>query len=239
MQIITSKSNSKIKFVTYLKTTKGRKENHMFVCEGSKALEMALRTDLVTDVFSLKPIGNLPDTINQYLVNEEVLNKLSSSLNPEGVVFVSEIKEKPFDNNFNKIIYLDDIQDPGNMGTIIRTALAFGFDAVVASENSVDFYNEKVIAASKGSIFMMPLFVGDIDNFSKDKKVVVSALEDNAIELESVKPVDKIVLVLGNEAHGVNKKILEKADIVTKIAIKNIDSLNVAVAGAILMHHFQ
>ena len=125
------------------------------------------------------------------------------------------------------------------MGTIIRTALAFGFNAVVASPNSVDFYNEKVIAASKGAIFSMPLFVGELEDYSKGKKVVVSALEENAVELGDVKPVEKMVLVLGNEAHGVNKKILEKADIVTKIAIKNIDSLNVAVAGAILMHHFQ
>lgn len=239
MQVITSKTNNKIKFVTYLKTSKGRKENHLFVSEGFKAFEMALKSNLVVDVFSLKPLGNLPLEINQYIVSEDVLNKLACSINPEGIVFVSKIPEYSFSNNYKKIIYLDNIQDPGNMGTLIRTALAFNYDAVIASKESVDFYNEKVIASSKGAIFSMPLFKGDISKYKSGHKIIVSTLNKKAINLEKVKPLDDFILILGNEAHGVKEEILDIADMITIIPIDNIDSLNVAIAGGILMYHFK
>ena len=239
IQIINSKTNAKIKKVCYLRTNKGRQESGMFVAEGFKALELAIKSHLVVDVFTLKEIKDLDSEINQYIVTEEIINKISSSVNPEGLVFTAKTPTYSLKNTDNRIVYLDEIQDPGNMGTIIRTALAFGYDAVVASPNSVSFYNEKVVAASKGSIFLMPILNADLEGIKGDRKVIVSSLGENSKNLDDIKKIDRLVLVLGNEAHGVKEKTLQQADIICKIPISDIDSINVAVAGAILMYHFK
>lgn len=231
---ISSKTNSKIKFVCSLKTPKGRNEHKKFLCEGKKALEMALNAGLVREVYTLEKL-NLPKSIDQYIVTEEVMKKISSSISPEGIVFVSDfIKEK--EDFGNKIIYLDGVSDPGNMGTIIRTALALGFDAVCYSKGSVSPYNEKVVAASKGAIFSIPVLEVELYLLKLKYQIIVSALQDNSIELKNVKPAKNFVLVLGNESHGVKQETLALSDIVTKIPIEGINSLNVAIAGAILMY---
>ena len=124
-------------------------------------------------------------------------------------------------------LYLDEINDPGNMGTLIRTALAFDYDQVVLSENCVSIYNEKVIAASKGAIFAIPVLKGNLKDYKETHQIIVSELSKNA---------EKFVLVLGNEAHGVSAKTSKLADVQVIIPIKNIDSLNVSVAGGILMN---
>ena len=130
------------------------------------------------------------------------------------------------------------INDPGNLGTIIRTAVAFDYDAIILSEGSVDLYNEKALAASKGSIFLIDAFYADIDEF-KNHKIVVSSLNDKSIDLNDCPKLDDFVLVLGNESHGVSEEITKKADYVVKIKIsENIDSLNVAIAAGILMNNF-
>ena len=231
---ITSKNNQKIKYLCELKTPKGRNKYRQFLCEGKKALEMALKVNKVKEVYSLEVL-KLPKDINQYIVSEEIMKKISSSVTPEGIVFVSDFIESKTDYG-NKIVYLDGVSDPGNMGTIIRTALAFGYDSVFYSKGSVSPYNEKVVAASKGAIFLIPVIESELHVLKLKYQVIVSALEDNSISLKEVKPNNNFVLVLGNESHGVSKETLELADIVTKIPIQNIDSLNVAVAGAILMH---
>lgn len=239
IQSIASKTNAKIKRVCYLKTNKGRQECGMFVVEGYKALELAIKSHLVVDVFALKEIKDLDSDINQFVVTEEIMDKISSSINPEGVVFTAKTPTYSLKKSDKKIVYLDEIQDPGNMGTIIRTALAFGYDAVVASPNSVSFYNEKVVAASKGSIFLIPILIAELEDIKGDRKVVVSSLSEKSKNLDEVSKIDKLVLVLGNEAHGVKEKTLQQADIITKIPISDIDSINVAVAGGILMYHFK
>ena len=234
VETITSKTNSKIKFACSLKTSKGRNEHKKFLAEGFKALEMALEANVVTEVFSLEKIS-LSKEVKLTLVSEEVLKKLSSMVNPEGVVFIC--KFIPVSNELgNKIIYLDGVNDPGNMGTIIRTALAFGFDAVCYSSGSVSPYNEKVIAASKGSIFKIPVIEMDICILKLKYEIIVSALSDASITPNEVNLQNNFVLVLGNETHGVKEETLSLADVVVKIPISSIDSLNVAVAGGVLMY---
>ena len=156
IKVITSKDNPRVKYALSLKESKARKENHQFLAESFKTLEMALATNLVREVFALEWL-ELPEDVTLNLVSEDILKKLSSSKNPEGVVFIADMKEKE-DKKYNKILYLDEINDPGNLGTLIRTALAFSYDAVITSKNSVSFYNEKVIAASKGAIFKIDCF---------------------------------------------------------------------------------
>ena len=231
---ITSKDNNKIKHASSLKESKYRKEYREFLCEGRKSLEMALLAGCVKEIFTLKPIENVPQDICQYIVKEDLLKKLSSTVSPEGVVAVCHIVErKP--KKLDKVVYLDRVSDPGNVGTIIRTALAFSYDAVILSNGSCDPYNEKVVASTKGAIFSIPILVGDLDEFRKEQTVIVSALNDKAVDIKELKPQKSFILVLGNEANGVSKEIIQRADIVTKIEMKNIDSLNVSVAAGILM----
>ena len=235
---ITSKENNKIKHASSLKEAKYRKEYKEFLCEGKKSLEMALKSGNVKEIFTTEEIKNVPNDITQYLVSEELLKKLSSVKNPEGVVAVCNIVNR-HPKRLNKVVYLDHVSDPGNVGTIIRTAYAFDYDAVVLSEGSCDPYNEKVVAASKGAIFGMPILFDHINELRKDKTVIVSALNDRAKPMEELEIKKPFILVVGNEANGVTPELIKSADVVTRIEIKNIDSLNVAIAAGILMNYFK
>lgn len=235
---ISSKDNNKLKHASSLKESKYRKEYQEFLAEGKKSLEMALKAGNVKEIFTVKPLGNIPDDIVQYIVKPELLKKVSTSVNPEGVVFVNNIvNRKP--KTFNKVVYLDHLNDPGNVGTILRTALAFDYDAVIFSEGSCDPYNEKVVAASKGAIFSLPILSGDLKEYSYGKEVIVSALSPRAIDIKELKTPKSFILVVGNEANGVSDEAMKLASVITKIEIKNIDSLNVAIATGILMDHLR
>lgn len=236
---ITSAQNNKIKYAVSLKLAKYRKEHNEFLAEGKKSLELALKAGVVKEIFTTTKLPDIRNDIVQYLVNESLLKKLSSTQNPEGIVFVCFMQERNI-KRLNKVIYLDHVSDPGNMGTIIRTALAFNYDAVFVSEGSCDIYNEKVIAASKGAIFCIPVQNKKLKDLKNDKNsIIVSALAENAKELSMVIVKEPFVLVLGNEAHGVSQEALDLADYIVKIDIANIDSLNVSVAAGIMMHYFK
>ena len=234
IKIITSKNNDKAKYAVSLKDNKNRKKENKFLGEGKKSLELALQAGLVAEVFTYESLL-IDESIPQYLVNEEVMKKLSSSVTPEGVVFIAKVPEFKKDN-FKKILFLDSINDPGNLGTLTRTALAFGYDAVVTSPDSVSVYNEKALAACKGANYLIPVFQDDLSNYKDEFQILVSTLKDNSIDVKDVKLEDKFVLVLGNEAHGVSRKSEQLASLFVKIPIENINSLNVAVAGGILMY---
>ncbi|MDR0832122.1 MAG: RNA methyltransferase, partial [Bacillales bacterium] len=141
-----------------------------------------------------------------------------------------------------KVLVLDNIQDPGNFGTIIRSALAFNFKTIIISNDTVDLYNPKVIQASQGSIFKVNVIREDketIFNLLKDYQIVVTALK-KAVDYKTIEIPNKLALVLGNEGNGVSSFFLNKAHNIIKI-IHNpeIESLNVATAGAILLNYFQ
>ena len=237
---ILSKNNQKVKDACALKLKKVRQEKGFFLMEGIKNLGLALTYGNVKTIFTSIGLPKIGKGIETYKVNDEVLRKLAVSENPEGVVFICEtLKPKKDKKDYHKIVYLDQINDPGNLGTILRTAVAFNYDAVVLSKGSVDLYNEKVIAASKGAIFLVDAFVGDIENY-KDKQIIVSILDENSIPLNECKKPNDFVLVLGNESHGVSGPIIKIANQLVKIEMNDvIDSLNVAIAGAILMNYFK
>ena len=237
---ILSKNNQKIKDACALKLKKVRQEKGLFLMEGIKNLDLALTYGNVKTIFTSIGLPKIGKDIETYKVNDEVLRKLAVSENPEGVVFVCEtLKPKKDKSEYHKIVYLDQINDPGNLGTILRTAVAFNYDAVVLSKGSVDLYNEKVIAASKGAIFLVDAFVGDIADY-QDKQIIVSTLDENSIPLNECKKPKDFILVLGNESHGVSEPIIKIANQLVKIEMNDvIDSLNVAIAGAILMNYFK
>lgn len=235
IKAITSKDNPRVKFALSLKDNKTRKKEKKFLAETYKSLEMALLHNQVLEVFATEWI-DLPVDIPLNLVDESILKKLSSNVNPEGVVFICKMNE--YHGDYDKILYLDHIQDPGNMGTLIRTALAFSFDAVIASKECVSFYNEKVINSSKGAIFAIPTLEGELSSLKGSHKIYATTLGEDSIDLSKVEAPDRFVLVLGSESHGVSKENLTLADEKVKIKMANIDSLNVAVAGGILMNKF-
>lgn len=234
IKVITSKDNVKVKYACSLKENKYREEYQEFLSESKKSLEMALKAGLVKEVFTYEAL-DIDENIPQYLVNEAVMKKLSSSKNPEGVVFVAKIPQFKKDN-LNKILYLDEINDPGNLGTMIRTALAFSFDAVITSKNSVSIYNEKVLASCKGANYLIPVFQDDLKNIKDGHTVIATTLDNDSIDVEELEKPEKFILIMGNEAHGISHQSLSMSDIKVKININNIDSLNVAIAAGILMH---
>lgn len=257
---ITSKDNKLIKFLYKLRTNyKEIKKNNIFIVEGEHLVKMANSSKVLEYVLTLEELNYLSSNIIQYLVNEEIMKKLSINKSISKVIGVVRIKDNNIDNiidnltnnsgsntnNKNTIIYLDNLQDPGNVGTIIRTSLAFNINTVI-STNFPIFYNEKTIQASQGAIFNMNLIKGDITllNSLKDKgyKIVATTLNTHSIDLEEFKTIyknelDNIVLVMGNEGQGISKKIEEIADYFVKINISNtIDSLNVAIAHSIVLY---
>ena len=230
---IKSRQNDKIKEVVKLSNIKSSKEANLFKIEGFHALEMALEAKAVKSVFVTKEIKDLPSNIPQYIVSREIMEKISYAKNPQGVVVVCNyIPVRAITSN--KVLLLDDVSDPGNVGTLLRTALAFGYKDVIML-GGCSQYNEKVLQSTQGAIFKLNI-VNDIDiNSLKDYEILATEIK-GSVELSKVTPGPKHILVLGNEAHGVSNKILSLASKRIRIDISDIESLNVAVAGAIAMY---
>ncbi len=236
MTSITSLENPAVKYAYRLKTSPSfSKKEGRYLAEGRFNFDMALKAGVVDTVFTpyeCEEIGG----ITYYLVSEAILHKLSSLVNSNDVIFICKMKEIPLVNE-DKLLYLDDIRDPGNMGTILRTALALGMDGVVLSPNCVSIYNEKVISASKGAIFSLPIVEKDIHAFTKTHTIYVTCIQ-NEDTLTGMRVKTPFILVLGNEAHGVSNDIISLADYKVSIKMNNIDSLNVGVAAGIIMFYF-
>lgn len=233
---IKSRQNDKIKEVCKLENTAYCKQIGKFKVDGFHHFELAKESGQILEVFSLKPIDNL--NVPQYVVTKEIMDKISSSKTPQGVVAICKIKdEKPISSD--KVLYLDDVSDPGNIGTIFRTALAFGYTDIILSEKACSPFSSKVIQSSQGSIFKLNIVKNiKLEELKKQGYKIIATELKGSVSLEKSNPTKKHILVLGNEAHGVSKSILEIADERVKIDIKDIESLNVAIAGAIVMYAY-
>jgi len=234
-EIITSKDNAKVKMAFKEKEGKG----DYFLAEGFHLVEMAVANHRAEMIFSLKDYAS---DVPNYLVTPEIIAKLSSTVSPEGIVaFCKKSPANPPSNS--RLLYLDDVRDPGNVGTLLRTALAFGFHDVVLSRSSAEAYASKVLLASQGAIFSLNLKESeqtpeeDIrDLKARGYRVVVTDLKA-ALPPEEIKTLDApLALVLGNEARGVDPEVVALADQAVRIPMSGIDSLNVAIAGGILMY---
>ena len=245
---ITSLENKIVKYTFKLKNnTSFMKKEHSFILEGKHLLELA-SISKIKYIISLKEVEDIKyKDIDQYIVNENIMKKLSSYDSFSSLIFIYEIDNIDSNNIKNIddkiVLYLDHLQDLGNIGTIIRTALAFNIKTII-STNPISFYNFKTIQSSKGAILKNKLYGGDIDTLkylinNKGYKLIVSTLKEDSIFLSSFK-VDKeskYILALGNEGNGISKEVEDLSSIKVKIDISNIDSLNVAIAGAIFMYH--
>lgn len=252
MKEITSVNNSYIKELMKLKQKKYRDEEKRFLVEGYHLVEMAkgcLEIVLVTKKEDVNKYGN---GIQYILVKDEIIKKLSDTKTPQGIIGVCKIKDNKDIkeiiniNNSNKkdlVVMLDGLQDPGNIGTIIRTSLSFGVNTIVFSDTCVDCYNEKVIRGSQGGIFKINMLKGKliecISEYRKCKYDIIGTSLNNASSLDEV-DIDKLnnkkVIVFGNEGNGVSEEVLNNTDINLYIPINDMESLNVGVAAGILLY---
>ena len=227
--MINSLQNEKIKNYAKLNEKKYRDETNKFIIEGIHLVEEAKSYGIVSEILTTNP------NIDGTLVSEEVMKKLT---NQKSVVEVCAICNKlKKEDVTNKVLILDNIQDPGNVGTLIRTAVAFGFNTIVM-ENCADIYSSKVLRATQGAIFKINIINTNIIDFIKtlDGYKVYGTSLRNGVCLKEIEKSDKLAIILGNEGNGVRNEILDITDKNIFIEITNMESLNVGIAGGILMY---
>ena len=241
MKVLKSLQHPLVKQLTLLrKNRKERQEKRRVVIEGKKLVQenaSLIRALLTTD--SQVSISTHADV---YQVTPEIIQKISGVKNPEGILALIEIPEFNFPSSLNRLLVLENLNDPGNLGTLIRTALAFGWDGVFLLGNSCDPFNDKAIRASKGAVFRIPVLSGDIEdlkNFISSHQLSVWIADLEGIEMMKVPTSTKAALILGNEAHGPSDQVLQLGKSVTIPMGDQIESLNVAVAGGILLCRLQ
>lgn len=252
MEVIKSKENNLIKEIKKLKEKKYRDLDKSFLIEGFRFVEEALKSNFeVKYVFicerqkeKFEKLGfeNLIDKNTKcFIVSDSVLNSICSTETPQGVVAVvrNKISDIQIKNGF--YILIDKVQDPGNMGTIIRSANASGALGVIITKGTVDTYNSKTLRSTMGSIFKIPIIFEDsnfniIKELKENKfKLITSSLNTN-YNFYDVDLTDRVIIAVGNEGNGISKEIFELGDISVKIPMPgNAESLNVGVAASIMM----
>lgn len=231
---ISSKDNKLFKYLLKVFESKKIRDNdNVFIVEGYNLVEEAYKRNLIINTFSIKEEPLYKDSI---IISLELLKKLTNTVTPEGII---ALVKKDINNELsNKILFLDRIQDPGNIGTLIRSAVSFGFNSIIFDE-TCDPFNPKVIRASEGAIFKINILNYDI-NHLKELGYKIYGTSMNGVSLESIDNCQtKIVIILGNEGNGVRKEYLNITNDNLTIPMINTESLNVGVAGSIIMYHFR
>ena len=243
---ILSSRNEKYKFFKSLKTKKARTLSGYYTVEGKKSVSDAIDASekitavVVSGSFYDNEDFEYPQNSDIYVISDDIFINLSSTESPQGIIAVLQQNNNEITpNGIDDYIYCDRIQDPGNLGTIIRTADAAGFGGVILSDDCVDLYNPKTVRSSMGSFFHIQKLINQ--NLPECKKqgysIVCGVLSDNAIEYTKADLSKPVIIVIGNEANGISEEVLEMSDIFVKIPIDGkAESLNAAVAGALLMY---
>ena len=230
--MIESVNNEKIKKYSKLNEKKYRDKENMFIVEGEHLVEEALEKGIVIDIFSLE------EKENSTRVSIEVMKKLSNLSNPPKILaVVKKIEERKINGN---VLVLDDIQDPGNLGTIIRSAVSFWIDTIVASKNTVDVYNSKVIRATEGMLFKINYLKRDLVEFINANKDTLTFITTDVRTGKDIKDIEipgNYALIMGNEGNGVSDAVSELVPNKVNIKIsEKCESLNVSIATSILLY---
>ena len=235
--MIESLDNKKVKNWTKLHLKKYRDYNYLILDE--KVIDEAYKHGFLD---TLIYCGEAPFEFgNSFEVSREVLNKISKTDNLNYIGVGKEIKESS--DYQNRVLILDELSDPLNIGRIMESAYLFGFDSIILSENAADIYHPKCLSASRGAIYNLNIkrcdIIMEINHLKEDGfRVYATGLKDNTLSLDEVKISDKMAVVLGNEGSGVRSTVFDISDETVKIDMHNIDSLNVAMAAAIIMYRF-
>lgn len=243
-EVISSKDNTRIKNYRKLHTAKGRKKTNQFLIEGVHLVEEAVNYKQPVDTIIIEDGFNHDLNLDKFktlYVSGDVMKSLSTLDTPPGIAAVVD-QQKQGKVDFKRVLLLEDIQDPGNLGTLIRTADAFGFKTVLITPKSADPYNPKVLRSAQGSHFHLDILqrtaAEAVESF---KGIKIGTSLNDAVYIDDFnKPEGDIMLVLGNEGQGLTEETLQLMDINAKINMPgSSESLNVAIAGAIMMHHFK
>ena len=258
--IITAKDNDKIKYTKSLLKSKNRNKESKFIIEGYRILTLAIECNAKIDyVFINEDFEKKTEhvefleilkskNINTYKTTNKIFNELVDTESTQGILAVVKFNQRTIQENLKDehrfVVILDRIQDPGNMGTIIRTADAAGVDAIIALKGCVDIYNPKVIRSTMGSIFDMNIIHATQEESVRLLKLknfdIVSSYLDTDNYYDKVEYNYKTALVIGNEANGINDELVSKSDVLAKIPIYGkAESLNAAISSAILMYEIK
>ena len=245
--MITSVGNKKIKDIQKLKENKNIKKLGKYLVEGKHLVEEALEANVVEEIIVSESFEdyNIVDTFDGDLIKvaDSIMKSISDTITTQGIIAVCSINKKELDiNKYSKVLILDKIQDPGNLGTIIRTADAFDFDCIILGKGTTSLYGQKVIRSTQGSNFHIDCFdnidlselIDEMQNFN----IFATSLKaDKYIEqLDNI--TGKVAVVFGNEGAGVSEEILSKVNNLLKISMPGrAESLNVSIAAGIVMHY--
>lgn len=249
------KDNKTVKFLKSLHDKKGRKQNGCFllegeraVCDSAKANGALIKLIMFSETFyncHKELAEKLSGEFECYAASDKLFMQAADTENPQGIIAAVNIPNSGgFDFGCGEdVLILDSVSDPGNMGTIIRTAEAMGFNSIFLFGSCVDVYSPKVVRSTMGSVLREKVYRADEQDLEKLKnsgyKLYASALSENSLSLNSVKRSGKSAVIIGNEANGISKRVLDVADCYVKIPMKGkIESLNAAVAAAVFMYHF-
>lgn len=236
--VIESLDNKKIKNLRKLKEKKYRDKEGKFLVEGEHLVNEAYKNGNLIEIILLDGEDINLDVEYTY-VTKSVLKSLSTLQTPYNIIGVCEMPPKK--DIGNRVLILDDIQDPGNLGTIIRSSVAFNIDTIILSENTVDLYNSKVIRGSQGMNFNINIIREDIKKYinklKEDNYKIYTTNVNNGKDIKNVSISEKYAIIMGNEGRGVSLDIASLADEEIYIEMNNVcESLNVAVATSIILY---
>lgn len=238
-----SLTKNQFKLITSLQQKKYRQKNHLFVAEGTKVVNELLNSSLKLDQLFCVNDSEYKNIENKDLISEAVLKKISTLKSPNNVVAIFKMPEVLPLKKTGLILVLDAINDPGNLGTIIRLCDWFGIDQLVCSMKTVDCYNSKVVQATMGSLARVSIVYTDIEKYLMNTELpIFASLMDGENVYKSSLP-KQGVLVMGNEANGISEAVLKLANNTISIprfgGVQLTESLNVATATAILLSEFK
>ena len=232
----TSVNNEKIKYLKKLQNKKYRRQTGEFLVEGDHLVKEAYNAGLLKELYVEQ--DNLNLEVKTYLIDNKITKYLSEVETPTGIFGLCQTKENKLKGS--RLLILDNISDPGNLGTIIRSSVAFNIDTIVLSKDTVDPYNSKVIRASEGMIFHINIITEDLFEFIskiKGKYPLYGTKVDGGKPLDEFENKDKFAIIMGNEGNGVKEEILNMCDEYMYIPMnQNCESLNVAVATSIILY---
>ncbi|WP_086347391.1 TrmH family RNA methyltransferase [Candidatus Enterococcus clewellii] len=253
MKEITSSKNEWIKNIKKLHRKKHREDMQQYLIEGFHLVEEAINYEASVDTILLTARGKKEwsewleqqDDEKIVLVSDEVMKSLSDLPTPQGIVAVVDMpssEEEVLADLTGSWLALDQVQDPGNVGTMVRTADAAGFSGVIIGDGAADVYSTKVLRAMQGSHFHLPIIRGEllplIERFKREGCAVYGTeLNEEAVQYTDIEPMSDFLLIMGNEGSGVDSEILKQTTKNLYIPIKGkAESLNVAIAAGILMY---
>lgn len=245
VETITSRKNELLSHIRKLQSSRAyRYEMGQFSADGFKLLGEAIKCSLNIEAVIFCEGAELPENIGETTrlckISRPLMESVSELEAPQGVIFTCSMPERTETPNLNGAIILDGIQDPGNMGTLLRTADAMGVKAVIIVNNCADIYNPKVVRAAMGAVFRLPVYSFDTDELlgelkEQGIKLVASALTDSARDIRA-SILTGCAVIIGSEGSGVSARLLDAADEAVIIPMSQMsESLNAAVAGSIIM----